>query len=95
MKAMLNTTPASLNSLPWRQISQIVHSDKFSDKFESIPTETLKFAADKQNQEVLVKEALKSLKISDPERANIEQAVIVAEMMRGFATQILRERNLN
>lgn len=91
----MSDKPVLLNSLPWEQISEIVHFGKFADKFASIPTETLEFAADEQNQELLVEEAMKSLKTSDPDRANIEQAAIVAEMMRDFAIQILKERTLN
>lgn len=84
-----------LATLPWAEISELVNSEHFGDKFSVIPTETLEFAVDEDNYQLLVETALESIKKTEPEKANLEYAAYVADLMKKFASQILRERKLN
>lgn len=83
------------NSLPWQEISGIINSEEFKTKFTTISTETLEFCLMEENYQSLVEAALKSLKLSDSEKANLEQAAQVADKMRRFASQMLVERKSN
>lgn len=84
-----------LANLPWSEISELVSSQQFGDKFSTIPTETLEFAVNEDNYQMLVEAALESIKKTESEKANLEYAAYVADLMKKFATQVLRERKLN
>jgi hypothetical protein len=92
---MQNMPNKTLDSLPWQEISELINSEKFLDKFAAIPTETLEFAIDEDNYQVLVESALESLKVSVPEKANLEYAAKIADTMKDFASQVLLERTSN
>ncbi len=81
-----------VNSLPWEEILELSKSDRFGDKFNSIPEETLLFAMRESNRPILIDSALKSLGVTDPENATPEYATKVADMMREFALRVLAER---
>lgn len=83
---------ATVGSLPWSEILELSKSDKFGERFNAIPEETLLFAMRESNRELLIESALKSLETSDPEKANLEYATKVADMMREFALRVLAER---
>lgn len=91
---MADTTQA-LDSLPWTEVSALVNSEQFGDKCAAIPTETLEYAVDDNNYQTLVDAALESIKKTEPEKANLEYAAQVADLMIKFAAQVLRERTLN
>lgn len=84
-----------LDSLPWAEILELSKSDRFGEKFNSIPEETLLFAMRESNRPILIESALRSLEMSDPENANREHATEVADLMREFALRVLAERKSN
>jgi hypothetical protein len=84
-----------LSSLPWAEILELSKSDRFGEKFNSIPEETLQFAMRESNRPILIESALKSLESTDPENATPEYATKVADMMREFALRVLAERKSN
>lgn len=84
-----------INSLPWPEILEMAKSKRFEGKFDTIPEETLKFVMDDNNKSMVIESALKSLQTSDPENANSEYAERVADVMKEFASRVLRERNTN
>ncbi len=94
MKSKTDNIP-ELSLLPWIEILELSKSDRFGEKFNSIPEETLLFAMRESNREILIDSALKSLQETDPERANFEQAIKVADIMREFALRVLTERKAN
>lgn len=91
---MSDNTQASA-SLPWTEVSALMNSEQFGDRFAVIPTETLEYATDSNNYQALVETALENIKKTEPEKANLEYAAQVADLMIKFATQVLRERTLN
>lgn len=82
-----------LDSLPWAEILELMKSSPFSEKIESIPTETLEFAVKADNYRSLVESAMEALKKSDPEKANLEYAAKMADLMKEFASKVLKSRN--
>lgn len=94
MKSNTDNIP-ELSLLPWSEILELSKFDRLGEKFNSIPDETLLFAMREINREILIESALKSLQETDPERANFEQAIKVADIMREFALRLLAERKVN
>lgn len=77
------------DDLPWAEIKEISESGLFEEVFKKIPKNSFRFAAEKENHEVLVNSAFKSLKKSDPE-ASYAQAEVLAGLMQAFAQKILK-----
>jgi hypothetical protein len=94
MKSKSDTNSA-LSLLPWTEILELSKSARFGENYNLIPEETLLFAMRESNREILIDSALKSLETTDPDHANIEQAIKVADVMREFALRVLAERKLN
>lgn len=92
MNSMPDESDFDLSSLPWQEILELAKSDQFAKRFENIPTETLRFAAEESNRPILIKSALKSLQTSEPENANLKYATRIAAMMRKFALRVLNEK---
>lgn len=92
---MVQTDSSLITKLPWQEISKLINSDQYKEQFASVPTETLEFAVDENNYQLLVEAALQSLKLTDPEKANLEQAAKIADKMKDFAAQALLERKAN
>ena len=90
-----NDSSFVLDSLPWQEILEMGKSEHFEGKFGNIPEETLKFVLDDSNKPRVIESALKSLIKSDPVNANPEYAEKIADVMREFATRVLRERKTN
>lgn len=67
-------------------------SSSFSERIESIPTETLEFAVKEDNYQALVESAMETLKTTEPAKANLEYAAKMADLMKGFAKRVLKER---
>ncbi len=83
---------ADLNSLPWKEIKEISEKGLFEEVFKRIPKARFQFAAKEENREALIDSALKSLKKTNPD-ASYEQAVVLAELMQGFARKVVEEKN--
>lgn len=83
---------SELNSLPWAKIMELSKSERLGKKYKYIPEETLLFAMRESNREILIESALKSLETTDPEHANLEQAIGLSDEMREFALRELAER---
>jgi hypothetical protein len=90
-----NDSISNLSLLPWTEILELSKSARFGEKYNSISEETLLFAMRESNREILIESALKCLETTDPDHANIEQAIKVADVMREFALRVLAERKLN
>jgi len=91
----MNDSTYILDSLPWQEILEMAKSKHFVGKFESIPETTLKFILDDNNKPRVIQSVFESLQVSDPVNANREYAEEVAQIMREFATRVLRERITN
>lgn len=63
-----------LDSLPWLEILELMKSNPFSEKIESIPTETPEFAVKADNYQSLVESDMEALQKTEPEKANLEYA---------------------
>ena len=74
----LDDAKPTLTSLPWKEVLELVESEQLT----AIPTETLEFAVEENNYQFLVESALKSLETSDPEKANLEYAAVLAERIQ-------------
>lgn len=81
--------PADL--LSGKKLSDLFDSGKIREGLKAMPRETLEFAANEQNNMALVESILKSLKITEPEKANMEYAARVVEVMRRIAKNVLEE----
>ncbi len=81
--------PAELRS--GRKLSELFDSGKIREGLKAMPRETLEFAADEQNNTALVESILKSLETTEPDKANIEYAVKVVEVMQTIAKNVLEE----
>lgn len=92
MNQVTDDKTSFVDSLPWSEIMEVSKSDRFGEKFNSIPEDTLLFAMRESNHPILINSALKSLGVTDPENANLEYATKVADMMREFALRVLAER---
>lgn len=90
-----SNTKAIVSSLPWQEISKIINSHLFAERFSAISTEVLEFTIQEVNYPILVEAAIEALKITNPTKANTEQAAKVADKMKEFASQALTERTSN
>ena len=75
--------------LAWKQIISLFDEGKLRAKLKEMSQETLEFVAEEKNETVLVESLIKTLREVDPEKANIEYAAQVVEMMRNIALFIL------
>jgi hypothetical protein len=85
----------ALTTLPWAEISRLTNSEHFKTAFSAISTETLEYVLNDDNYQELVEAALEGIKTTEPEKANLEYAVLIADTMKKFAAQVLRERTSN
>lgn len=75
------------DSLPWEELEEFAKG-----KYDRVSDETYQFVLNEANKEFLVKAALKSLKKTDPENANEYRAEQLAEMMKRFAQNALKNK---
>ena len=75
------------DSLPWEELEEFAKG-----KYDHVSDETYQFVLNEANKEFLVKAALKSLKKTDPENANEYRAEQLAEMMKRFAQNALKNK---
>lgn len=85
----------ALATLPWTEISQLINSEQFKTAFSAVSTETLEFVVNDDHYQALVEAALEGIKTTEPEKANLEYAALIADTMKKFATQVLLERTSN
>lgn len=81
--------PAELVS--GKKLSDLFDSGRIREGLKAMPRETLEFAADEQNNTSLVESILKSLKTTEPDKANIEYAAKIVEVMGRIAKNVLEE----
>ncbi len=84
-----NQIPPDL--LSGRKLASLFDSGKLRDGLKQMARETLEFAANEQNNAALVESILKSLKETEPDKANMEYAARVVEVMRRIAKNVLGE----
>lgn len=84
-----NQVPADL--LSGKKLADLFDSGQLREKLKEMPRETLEFAADTNNDANLVETVLKSLQATEPDKANMEYAARVVEVMRRIAKKILEE----
>lgn len=92
---MSNYNPDDQNQaeqLPWVDLLDVFKSEKYFDKVAAIPKTTLEFAADPDNRDYLIESASKSLKLSTPEEATEEKAILLADLMSVMARLFLQEK---
>lgn len=75
-----------IDSLPWEEIATVA-----KDKYKTIPLETYQFVLKKENRQMLIDSAMKSLRKTDPENATEERAVELADIMQNFARMALKD----
>lgn len=81
--------PADL--LAWKKISTLFETGELRDKLKGFSKETLEFAANEANVEKMVDSILAYLKVNEPEKANVEYASKVVDIMRRIANNLLSE----
>ncbi len=81
--------PADL--LSGKKLASLFDSGRLREGLKEMSRETLEYASVEQNNAALVDSVLKSLKETEPEKANIEYAARVVEVMRRIAKNILEE----
>lgn len=77
-----------VKSLPWDRIMSLS-----KDNIDTLPEETLEFAADEANHDQMFKSALASLKNKNPD-ATFEEAEKLVKQMREFAKVALESRKI-
>lgn len=75
------------DALPWDELEAFAKG-----KYDRVSDKTYQFVIDEGNREFLVKAALKSLKKTDPENANEYRAEQLADMMKRFAQNALKNK---
>jgi hypothetical protein len=85
-------TNNNLDQLPWIDLYKVFSSEAYAQRVESIPNETLQFAADPDNREFLINSARKSLKQSNTDAIDEGQAEILADLMSVLARMFLQDR---
>ena len=75
------------SDLPWGNIIKAKNEGNFKGK---LPNKSiLGYAIDESHYPTVVEAALKALRKIDPTRANLEQAVKIADRMKTFAKNML------
>ena len=86
MKSVMDDFLVNLSdTLPWDELDAFAKG-----KYGRVSDKTYQFVLDEANREFLVKAALKSLKKTDPENANEYRAEQLADMMKRFAQNALK-----
>lgn len=87
MKSVADDFANLADVLPWDELEAFAKG-----KYDRVSDETYEFVLNEANKEILVKAALKSLKKTDPENANEYRAEQLAEMMKRFAQNALKNK---
>jgi len=87
MKSVAGDLANLANALPWDELEAFAKG-----KYDMVSEETYQFVLNEANREFLVKAALKSLKKTDPENANEYRAERLADMMKRFAQNALKNK---
>jgi hypothetical protein len=85
MKSMTDDLVNLSDSLPWDELEAFA-----TGKYATVSDKTYQFVINESNREFLVKAALKSLQKTDPENANEYRAEQLADMMKRFAENALK-----
>ena len=75
------------DALPWDELEAFA-----TGKYATVSDKTYQFVINESNREFLVKAALKSLQKTDPENANEYRAEQLADMMKRFAENALKNK---
>ena len=75
------------SSLPWDELEAFA-----TGKYATVSDKTYQFVINESNRGFLVKAALKSLQKTDPENANEYRAEQLADMMKRFAENALKNK---
>lgn len=85
-------TNNNLDQLPWVDLYEAFASETYAERVGAIPDETLRFAANPDNQEFLINSAWKSLKQSDTKEVDKIQVETLADLMSVLARMLLHDR---
>jgi hypothetical protein len=84
---------ATFDYLPWEEIKEISKTGIFEQVFKKIPKARLRFVAQEENREILIKSALRSLQKNNPDARHV-QATELADLMQEFARKMLEGQNV-
>ncbi len=94
MKSLKKHINNNSNNLPWIDLFEIFQSEKYLERVEAIPENTLRFAADPDNRTFLILSAKRSLEATQGQNVSQSQAEILADLMSVLARIILQNKEV-
>jgi len=80
-----------LKSFSWKDLNQLIKKGAFKATKNPISRDTYVFIAKDENYETVVQLAFNKLQDTDPEHANLEEAIKVARALQDFAKELVKQ----